>query len=99
MVAANSINEGTTGICGFTGTAFTGTPITQYNVITGAATSSTLNNVPPSSTSGVPLISQGASSQPVFGTVVVAGGGTGSPIAVLVAVPAALLIKDPIRIF
>ena len=49
---------------------------TQYNVQTGGA-SGTLNNVAPSSTSGVPVISQGASSQPIFGTAVVAGGGTG----------------------
>jgi hypothetical protein len=50
--------------------------ITQYNVQTGGA-SNLLNNVAPSATSGVPVISQGASSQPVFGTAVVAGGGTG----------------------
>jgi len=51
--------------------------ITQYNVQTGGATN-TLNNVAPSGTSGVPLISQGAASQPIFGTAVVAGGGTGA---------------------
>jgi len=51
--------------------------ITQYNVQTGAALG-TLNNVAPSATSGVPLVSQGASSQPIFGTAVVAGGGTGA---------------------
>ncbi len=50
--------------------------ITQYNIQTGGA-SNLLNNVAPSSTSGVPVISQGVSSQPVFGTAVVAGGGTG----------------------
>jgi len=50
--------------------------ITQYNVQTGGA-SNLLNNVAPSSTSGVPVISQGAASQPIFGTAVVAGGGTG----------------------
>lgn len=50
---------------------------TQYNVQTGGA-SGALNNVAPSATSGVPLISQGASSQPAFGTAVVAGGGTGA---------------------
>ncbi len=50
--------------------------ITQYNIQTGGA-SNLLNNVAPSSTSGVPVISQGASSQPIFGTAVVAGGGTG----------------------
>jgi len=78
MAVANSINESTTGICGFTGTAFTGTPVTQYNVLVGSSTSSTLTNVAPSATSGVPLISQGSSSNPVFGTAVVAGGGTGN---------------------
>lgn len=76
MAEANSLNAATTGIVGNTGTAFTGTAVTQYNVITGAATSSTLNNVAPSATSGVPLISQGASAQPIFGTVAIAGGGT-----------------------
>ncbi len=50
--------------------------ITQYNIQTGGA-SNLLNNVAPSATSGVPVISQGSSSQPVFGTAVVAGGGTG----------------------
>lgn len=49
---------------------------TQYNVQTGGA-NGTLNNVAPSATSGVPVISQGSSSQPVFGTAVVGGGGTG----------------------
>lgn len=73
----NSINEATTGITGFTGTSFVGTPVTQYNVLTGAATSSAVNNVVPSATSGVPLISQGSTTQPAFGTAVVAGGGTG----------------------
>jgi len=48
----------------------------QYNVLTGDA-GNTVNNVPPSATSGVPLISQGAAAQPIFGTAVVAGGGTG----------------------
>ncbi len=56
--------------------AVTATAITQYNVITGGATNAP-NSVAPSATSGVPLISQGASSQPIFGTAVVAGGGTG----------------------
>ncbi len=51
--------------------------ITQYNIQTGGA-NNLLNNVAPSATSGVPVISQGASSQPIFGTAVVAGGGTGA---------------------
>jgi hypothetical protein len=58
---------------------------TQYNVLTGGA-SNILNNVAPSSTSGVPLISQGSSSQPLFGTAVVAGGGTGLTSATAYAV-------------
>ena len=75
--AANSIDETTTGILGFTSTSFTGTSATNHNVILGASTLSTLTNVAPSSTSGVPLISQGAAVDPAFGTMVVAGGGTG----------------------
>ncbi len=51
--------------------------ITQYNVQTGGA-SNLLNNVAPSATTGVALISQNATTQPAFGTVVVAGGGTGA---------------------
>ena len=74
---ANAINAATTGIVGNTGTAFTGTAVTQYNVIVGGATSSTLTNVAPSATSGIPLVSAGASANPSFTTAVVAGGGTG----------------------
>jgi hypothetical protein len=51
--------------------------VTQYNVVTGGA-SNVLNNVAPPSTSGVPLVSNGSSSQPSFTTAVVAGGGTGN---------------------
>jgi hypothetical protein len=56
--------------------AFTGTAITQYNVLTGG-TSNLPNSVAPSATSGIPLISQGSTSQPLFGTALVAGGGSG----------------------
>lgn len=48
----------------------------QYNIQVGGA-SGTLSNVAPSATSGVPVISQGSSANPTFGTAVVAGGGTG----------------------
>ncbi len=51
--------------------------ITQYNIQTGGA-SNLLNNVAPSATSGVPVISQGSSAQPIFGTATVPGGGTGA---------------------
>ncbi len=73
----NAINEVTTGICGFTGTAFTGTPVTIHNILIGGATSSAITQAAPSATSGIPVISQGSSSDPIFGTAVVAGGGTG----------------------
>jgi alpha-tubulin suppressor-like RCC1 family protein len=73
-----AVNISGAGIVGFTGTVFNDTAVTQYNVIVGGATSSTLGNVAPSATSGVPFISQGASANPTFGTAVVAGGGTGS---------------------
>jgi hypothetical protein len=75
---ANSLNAATTGIVGNTGTSFTATAATQYNVIVGGSTSSTLSNVAPSATSGIPLISQGNAANPAFGTAVVAGGGTGA---------------------
>ncbi len=74
---AITLTTSQTGLISGNGTALTGTAITQYNVITGGA-SNAPNSVSPGSTSGVPLISQGASSQPVFGTAVVAGGGTGN---------------------
>jgi hypothetical protein len=47
----------------------------QYNLLVG--TGSAYTNIAPSATSGVPLISQGAASNPAYGTAVVAGGGTG----------------------
>lgn len=75
---ANSINVSTTGIVGNTGTAITATAATQYNVIVGGATTSTIANVAPSATSGVPLVSGGSSANPSFTTAVVAGGGTGA---------------------
>lgn len=53
------------------------TGLTNHNVLVGAGTA-TITNVAPSATSGVPLISAGASADPAFGTAVVAGGGTGA---------------------
>lgn len=53
------------------------TGLTNHNVLVGAGTA-TITKVAPSATSGVPLISQGAAADPVFGTAVVAGGGTGA---------------------
>lgn len=56
--------------------AMTGNAITQHDILVGGA-SNAITSVAPSSTSGVPVISQGASADPAFGTAVVAGGGTG----------------------
>ena len=74
---ANALNASTVGIVGNTGTSFTGTAATSHNVLVGGSTSSTLNNVPPSATIGIPLVSSGVTSDPSFTTAVVAGGGTG----------------------
>lgn len=76
---SNAMNQqGSAGIVNWDGTSVESTTaLTEYNVLTGAS-NKTVNNVAPSATSGVPLISQGSSSQPVFGTAVVAGGGTGN---------------------
>lgn len=51
--------------------------VTQYGVVVAGA-SNAVTSVAPSATSGVPLIGQGSSANPAFGTAVVAGGGTGT---------------------
>lgn len=66
-----------TGVLTGNGTgAFTATAITQHDVLVGAA-SNTITSIAPTATSGVPLVSAGAAADPIFGTAVVAGGGTG----------------------
>ena len=65
---ANSINESTTGIVGFTGTAFTATPVTNHAVILGSSTSSALGSVGPTATAGQVLQSAGSSTDPLFST-------------------------------
>lgn len=62
---ANSINETTTGICGFTGSAFTGSAVSQYNLIVGSSTSSTLSQVT-NGASQTQLSSGGASANPSY---------------------------------
>jgi len=56
--------------------AVSGNAITQHDVLVGGA-SNAITSVAPGATSGVALVSQGSSSDPHFGTVVVAGGGSG----------------------
>ena len=78
MAYQNAANINPTGLVNADGAGgFSGVTTTQYNVQVGAA-SNGLSSVAPSATSGVPLISQGSSANPAFGTAVVAGGGTGS---------------------
>ncbi len=52
MAAENSINENTTGVTVFTGTTFTGYPITEHNVLTAGA-SNAINSVAPSTIGNV----------------------------------------------
>lgn len=79
MATQNAINLTTAGITGYNGSGtFSGTAVSQYNVIVGGASSSTLANVAPSATAGIPLVSGGSSANPSFTTAVVEGGGTGA---------------------
>jgi hypothetical protein len=75
VTLAGSGSIATSGAGSTVTTALTG--LTNHNVLIGAGTS-TITKVAPSATSGVPLISQGAAADPIFGTAVVAGGGTGA---------------------
>src|SRR3954466_6611653 len=52
------------------------TGLTDHNVLLGAGTA-TITNVAPSSTIGIPLVSNGDLADPSFSTAVVEGGGTG----------------------
>ena len=76
MAWNNAVNATQTGVQTINNGVWTGSTVTQYSVIVGGA-SNALSSITPSITSGVALISQGGSSNPTFGTVVVAGGGTG----------------------
>ncbi len=51
--------------------------VAQYDLLVSGGTSAAPAGIAPGSTSGVPLISQGSSSNPAYGTATVAGGGTG----------------------
>lgn len=79
MATTNSVNLNSNGVVGYNNSTgvFTATALTQYDVLTGGSSAQAINQVAPSATSGVPFISQGASTQPTYGTAVVAGGGTG----------------------
>lgn len=62
-----------------TGTASGNSTITPANhAVAISSATNALSTAAPSATSGVPLISQGSSADPIFGTVAIAGGGTGA---------------------
>ena len=70
----NTLGTGSITIVGSGSTLTTQlTGLTSFNVLVGAGTA-TITNVAPSATAGVPLISNGSSANPSFGTAVVAGG-------------------------
>lgn len=78
------VNEGGTGALTLTGiltgngtSAITANTAAQYNTLVAGA-SNAVSSVAPGATTGVPYISQGAGSNPTFGTALVAGGGTGN---------------------
>lgn len=64
--ATNSINEATTGICGFTGTAFTATAATQHAIQVGGSTTSTLTSISVGSTGQV--LQANTTADPTFST-------------------------------
>jgi len=75
MATTNAINANSTGLVKYNGTGtFSGVTVTQYNALIGGS-SNAITSVAPSTT-GIPLVSQGAAADPVFGTAVVAAGGT-----------------------
>ena len=76
MGTNNAINLNEAGVVSYDGvSAFTASTLTQYNSLVGGA-SNAIVSVAPSATSGVPLCSNGASSNPSFQTCAIAGGGT-----------------------
>jgi hypothetical protein len=75
---SNALNISQAGLVGFDGTGnFVGSTTTEYNVLVGGSANDIIANVAPSATAGIPLVSNGSTSNPSFTTAVVAGGGTG----------------------
>jgi len=78
MAYNNALNAGVTGIVTATSSGvFTGTTVTQYYTLVGAA-SNGITSIAPSATAGIPLVSGGSAANPSYTTAVVAGGGTGN---------------------
>lgn len=64
---ANAINATASGILGFNGTSFTGSALTQYNVLVGGSSTNLISNVA-SAASGTVLQSGGGAANPSFST-------------------------------
>jgi hypothetical protein len=77
MVKANTIDLATSGVVGFNGTGFVGSPATQYAVLTAGATSSSLTAVG-TGTAGQILQSGGNASSPVYSTATYPSTATGT---------------------
>lgn len=73
----NALGQSSSGVTALSGTTFISNALTAHAALVGGSTSSTIVNVGPSATSGLPLVSQGSSSDPIFGVASVSGGGTG----------------------
>lgn len=76
MAINNAVNCNTTGIVGFTGTAFTASTMTQYLVVLGSTTSSTQTQVSGTGTAAQVLTSNGAGANPTWQDA--AGGSAGA---------------------
>jgi len=78
MATNNAINVAAAGLVRYDGAGtFSGVTVSQYSTLVGAA-SNGITSVAPSSTSGIPLVSNGSSANPSYSTALVAGGGTGA---------------------
>lgn len=77
LLRATSITLGWTGQLAVSRGGTSLASLTAFNLIVGNGTG-TPALVAPSATSGIPLVSQGAASNPAYSTAVVAGGGTGN---------------------
>lgn len=83
--SSGSITIGITGTIGVTNGGTGLASVTAHNLLIGNDTSP-LTLLAPSATAGVPLISQGSSADPAYGTALVPGGGTGLTSATAYAV-------------
>lgn len=79
ITAAGALTVASCTGCAVGGTGLSG--MSQYGIPVAATATTVTASITPSSTSGVPLISQGSAANPIFGTAVVAGGGTGATTA------------------